>query len=87
MAALRKFGIRRIGIFGSLVRGEAGKDSDIDILVEFTKGQEKFDNLMGLYFYLKELLGGDIDLVTTGGLSPYLAKSILDEVEYIEAAS
>jgi predicted nucleotidyltransferase len=84
---MRKFGIKRIGIFGSLVRGEEKKDSDIDILVEFEQGHEKFNNLMGLYFYLQEMFGKKVDLVTTGSLSAYLAPFILAEVEYIEAAS
>jgi len=87
MATVRKFGIRRIGIFGSINRGEGREDSDVDILIEFEKGHETYGNLAGLYFYLEGLLGRKIDLVTTGALSPYLAKSILDEVEYIEAAS
>ena len=87
MERMRKFGIKRLGLFGSIVRGDQNKESDIDILVEFEKGHEKFDNLMGLYFCLQELLGVKIDLVTKGGLSPYLARSILDEVEFIEAAS
>ena len=84
---MRKFGVKRIGLFGSVVRGDANKDSDIDILVEFEEGNERFSNLMGLYFYLQDMLGRKIDLVTMGSLSPYLAPFILREVEYIEAAS
>ncbi|MEW5936838.1 MAG: nucleotidyltransferase family protein [Candidatus Thermoplasmatota archaeon] len=87
MGAIRKFGIRRIGLFGSTARGEVRQGSDVDILVEFEEGEEKFSNLMGLYFYLREILGRDVDLVTKGGMSSYLAPSILKEVEYIEDAS
>ncbi len=87
MNIMRKFGIKRMGLFGSAARGEDKKGSDIDILVEFEAGQEKFSNLAGLYFYLQELLGRKIDLVTSGSLSPYLAPFILEEVEFIEAAS
>ncbi|MDO9538155.1 MAG: nucleotidyltransferase family protein [Thermoplasmata archaeon] len=87
MNLMQKFGIKRLGLFGSLVRGEEKIDSDIDILVEFEKGHEKFNNLVGLHSYLQELLGRNIDLVTTGGLSPYLKSHILAEVEFIEAAS
>ena len=87
LSAMKKFGIERIGLFGSVVRGEAKGESDIDILVEFKKGQEKFSNLMGLYFYLQNLLGRKIDLVTRESLSAYLAPHILKEVEYIETAS
>ncbi len=84
---MRKFGVKRIGLFGSIVRGDAKEGSDIDILVEFEEGNERFSNLMGLYFYLQDLLGREIDLVTRGSLSPYLAPFILREVEYIETAS
>ena len=87
LSNMRKFGIKRIGLFGSVVRGDEKIDSDIDILVEFEKGHEKFTNLMELYFYLQDMLGRKIDLVTTGSLSVYLAPYILEEVEYIEAAS
>ena len=84
---MRKFGVKRIGLFGSVVRGGAGKESDLDILVEFEEGDENFSNFMGLYFYLQDLLERKIDLVTRGGLSPHLAPFILKEVEYIETAS
>lgn len=81
---LRRFGVKRLGLFGSVATGSAGARSDIDILVEFEPGRETFADLMGLYEYLKELLGGEVDLVTKGGLSPYFGPHILQEVEYIE---
>ena len=84
---MKSFGVKRIGLFGSIVREDAKKESDIDLLVEFEEGNENFSNLMGLYFYLQDMFGRKIDLVTRGGLSPYLAPSILKEVEYIETAS
>jgi len=85
--ALRRFGVGRLGLFGSVVAGRAKAGSDIDILVTFKVGQETFANLIGLYRFLKDLLKGDIDLVTAGGLSPYLGPRILKEVEYIEGFS
>ena len=87
LSTVKTFGVKRIGLFGSIVRGEAKKESDIDLLVEFEEGNETFSNLMGLYFYLQDMFGRRIDLVTRGSLSPYLAPSILREVEYIETAS
>ena len=84
-----RFGIQRIGIFGSVVKGEVTPNSDIDILIEFKDGQETFDNLMDLHLFLKEILGDErrIDLVTRGALSPYIGPYILKEVQYIEAVS
>ncbi len=58
---------------------------DVDILIAFRKTEESFQNLMGLFFFLEDLLNFKIDLVTTNALSPYIAPYILREVEYIEA--
>lgn len=43
---LRKYGVKRVGLFGSFVRGEENKSSDIDIIVEFWGGRKNFDNFM-----------------------------------------
>lgn len=47
MEEIRKFGVRRIGIFGSAVRDELREDSDIDIVVEFERGKGTFENFGG----------------------------------------
>jgi uncharacterized protein len=83
---LRSLGVRRIGLFGSFVRNEQAADSDIDLLVEFEPEQKTFDNFMDLSFFLEEVLGHSIDLVTTESLSPYIGPYILKEVEYALAA-
>jgi hypothetical protein len=85
--AIRKFGVKRIGLFGSAVRGEMKIESDIDILVEFEEGSEKFSNLINVYFYLQDLLNRKIELVTPESISPYLAPYILKEVKYVEELS
>ena len=77
-----RFGVKRIGIFGSYARGEQKETSDIDILVEFEV--PTFDNFMDLVFYLEDLFGRDVDLVTTGGLSPYIAPIVKEEVVWAE---
>ncbi|MBK6948957.1 MAG: nucleotidyltransferase family protein [Haliscomenobacter sp.] len=80
---LRGYGVRRLGLFGSFVREEAGPESDIDLLVEFETGQATFRHFMELTFFLESLFDGQsIDLVTTRGLSPYIGPRILQEVEY-----
>ena len=53
---LKRFGVRRCGLFGSFARGQATPDSDIDILVEFESGKKSFDSFMGLAFYLEQVL-------------------------------
>ena len=86
-ARLRSFGVKRLGLFGSVARGRVGPESDIDILVAFEPGQDTFSNLIGLHGLLRRLLRGRIDLVTQGGLSPYIGPRILDEVVYVEGLS
>ncbi len=81
---IRKFGVKRIGLFGSYLTGLAKDESDIDILVEFAEESERFTNLMNLYLFLNNLLGKKVDLVTSNSLSPYIKPYILKEVEYIE---
>jgi len=79
---IRDLGVKRYGLFGSLVREESTEQSDIDILVEFEPGQKTFDNFMQLAFFLEDLLGREVDLVTAESLSPYIGPHILKEVEY-----
>lgn len=77
--AIRKLGVRRIALFGSLARGEARPDSDVDVLVEFGPGEKNFDRFLALANLLEDLLGRRVDLVTTEALSPYIGPHILAE--------
>ena len=80
---IQKYGIKRLGLFGSFVTERQGDDSDVDLLVEFEPGQKSFDRFMALSFFLENILGRRVDLVTTDALSPYLGPHILREVEYV----
>ena len=80
---LKRFGVKRLGVFGSFVRSEQHDASDVDMLVEFEPGRKTFDNFVHLAFYLEELLGRKVDLLTPESLSPYLGPRILREVEYV----
>ena len=80
---LASFGVSRIGLFGSYVRNEQQPQSDIDFLVDFEPEKETFDNFMNLYNYLEELFVNEkVEVVTVNGLSPYIGKYILKEVDY-----
>ncbi len=79
---IRKFGVKRIGLFGSYARGEQGSKSDIDVLVEFDKGKKNFDNYMDLKFYLEKLFGRRVDLVINESIKPSLREPILNGVTY-----
>ncbi len=80
----RKYGVEEIGIFGSRVRGEHKKDSDIDILVEFASSAKiSLLEFVELELYLSELLDGKVDLVEKKVLKPRIGKHILAEVVQI----
>jgi hypothetical protein len=79
---IKGFGVKRCGIFGSVVRSKHTAHSDIDVLVEFEPNQKTFDNFMRLAVFLEELFGRKVDLVTVESLSPYIGPHILQEVEY-----
>lgn len=84
---LRRFGVKRLGVFGSFVRNEQDETSDVDVLVEFEPGRKTFDNFMHLAFYLEDLLGRNVDLLTPESLNPHLGPQILREVEYVALQS
>lgn len=79
---LKKYRVRKIGLFGSYVRGEQKRRSDIDFLVEFE--EPTFDNFMELLFSLEKLLGKKVDLVTNGSLSPYIRPYVEKEIKWYE---
>jgi hypothetical protein len=78
---IRQFGVKKLGVFGSIVRGEETEKSDIDFLVEFEK--TTFDAYMGLSFFLEELFGCNIDLAIADSLKPRIRPVILQEVVYV----
>ncbi len=84
---LKNIGIFKIGIFGSVARGDNSAESDIDIFAEFSPGESKSRNFNKLCDLLDELFSDNYDLVTKGGLSPYSGDQILREVEYVSIAS
>ncbi|MFN6379752.1 MAG: nucleotidyltransferase family protein [Flavobacteriales bacterium] len=83
-ASLKKFGISHVGLFGSYGRNEQSAMSDIDLLIDFEPEEENFDNLMAAFDFLEETFKNEkIGIVTKNGLSPFIAPSILKEVQYV----
>jgi len=74
----QRFSVKKLSIFGSVVRGEAGDSSDVDVLVVFDQ-KANFDVFMDLKFYLEELLGMGVDLVTDKALRPQVRRAIEQE--------
>lgn len=75
---LQRYGVKRVGLFGSYVRGEMGEDSDIDILVEIEKDISLLD-FVGLKLEIEETLGRKVDLVEYNTIKPLLRERILKE--------
>jgi len=79
-----RFGIEKIGIFGSYARGEQTRKSDVGILVEFKEGEATFDNFTQLADFLEELFKRRVDLLTVAGVDKYIRSHVEDEVIWIE---
>src|SRR3989338_4964026 len=79
---LKDNGAEFIGIFGSYARGENKSESDLDILVKFSKPKGLFD-IIGLERELSEKLERKVDLVTQGALSPYIKDNVLKDLKII----
>jgi predicted nucleotidyltransferase len=73
--------VRRLGVFGSVARGEAEPDSDVDILVEFSQIPDLFE-FAALRDRLAEILGRPVDLTTPQALKPRLRARVLHEVAF-----
>lgn len=80
---LKEYGIKKIALFGSYVKGKQNEASDIDLLIEFEIGKKNYDNFIQLAYYLEDLFGKKTELVTTESLSPYIKPYILREIEYV----
>ncbi|WP_423223730.1 nucleotidyltransferase family protein [Candidatus Amarolinea aalborgensis] len=77
--------ISKIGIFGSMARGEANDQSDIDLLIEFSK-RKSLLTVIALERQLSTMLGRKIDLLTEAAISPYLRDRIKQETQIIYEA-
>lgn len=73
-----KHGARKVRLFGSIARGEAGPMSDVDLLVDMEEGRSLLD-LVAFWQDVEELVGCRVDVITDGGLSPYLRDRIYSE--------
>jgi uncharacterized protein len=74
----KRHGARNVRLFGSVVRGEDRPDSDLDVLAQFEPGRSLLD-LAGFGLDLEDLLGRKVDVISEGGISPYIEKRVLSE--------
>ena len=80
---IKSFGVSKIGLFGSYVKNMQHENSDIDLIVEFEQGKKSYSKFINLAYFLEELLGRKVDLLTNKSLSPYFGHRILNETEYV----
>lgn len=83
---IKKYGVKRVELFGSYARSEQKPTSDTDILVVFEKGKVTFDNYMDLKFFLEYLFKCKVDLVMHDAIKPDLKQYILGSVKYAASA-
>lgn len=86
---IKKFHVKRLGLFGSVARGEAGASSDADFVVEYedtafpksTEYRGLFENHLGLVEFLRSLLGMDVDVIRESAIRarirPYIEKDLI----------
>jgi len=79
---IQRFGVKKIGLFGSYVKDAQIESSDLDFIVEFERGEKSYDNLAELKFFLEDLFDKEIDLVTIDSIRPELKTDIMENIEY-----
>jgi predicted nucleotidyltransferase len=81
---IRSFGVKELDLFGSFaLNTNIRNDSDVDFLIDFYPEKKNYDNFIGLTFFLEELTGRNIELVTRQSLSPYIGPHILKQTEHV----
>jgi hypothetical protein len=81
---ISKLGISRVGIFGSFIRGEQRKNSDVDLLIEFEPEEKTYRNLLNFAELAESFLGRNVEVLTEKGMSIYLKPYIDREIEYVQ---
>jgi len=79
--AIKNFGVRELGVFGSFAREEQTATSDVDVLVDLE--QKTFDSYMDLLFFLEDLFDGKVDLVMKDTIKPAIKNRVLAEAIYV----
>lgn len=82
--SIKKYGVAKLGLFGSVVRGEVTGSSDLDFLVEFEDGKKTYDNFIQLAFLLEDIFNREVDLVTRQAVAEWMLPIIDKEIEYVE---
>ena len=84
---IRALGVQRLALFGSVLRGGARPDSDVDLLVQFSPEAKTFEHFLALSDLLEARLERRVELVTTEALSPFIGPRILAEAQDVFRAA
>jgi len=84
---VRALGVTRLALFGSVLRGDARPQSDVDLLVQFAPGAKSFDRFLALSELLETQLGRPVELVTLEALSPFIGPRILADAQDVLRAT
>jgi len=76
---LLKYKVKEIGLFGSFVRGEQGEKSDIDFFADFE--EPSIENFMGLSFFLENLFGKKVEILTPAGVESIRINHVKEEIK------
>ena len=83
-AKILSFGVKDLSIFGSFAKDlNINKESDIDFLVEFEAGKKTFDNFIDLNFFLEDITGRKVELLTQQSLSKFIGPHIEKQLEHV----
>ncbi len=83
---LKRLGVERIALYGSVARNEATAESDVDVLVELADAFLTLEGYMNVCFFLEELFGRRVDVTTLGSLEPRLKSGVLADAVYANLA-
>lgn len=81
---IKSYGVKDLNLFGSFVRDEGiREESDIDLLVDFEEGKKTYDNFIELNFFLEDITGRKVELLTRQSLSKFIGPHILKQLEHV----
>ena len=81
---IKSFGVKELNLFGSFAGNkEINENSDIDLLVDFEEGKKTYDNFMELNFFLEEITGRKVEILTRQSLSKFIGPHILKQLEHV----
>ena len=81
---LKRLGVEKIALYGSVARDEATPQSDVDVLVELADAFLTLEGYMDLCFYLEELFGRRVDVTTFRSIKPHMRDRVLADAVYAE---